>query len=221
MAFADVSKGNQRRQAGPARQRHKGAAHGGPSPQVASGARPPRGRPRSARSRSDGHEAARLGHGHGTRPAWLSHGAAAAHERKRRRGAARGGGSGRPRRAERRQAGRPNSGGARPGGRRRRPPARQRARETEEGGKVGEEELTKDAATRDGERRGSSASALLGAKAERRPGGVPRARTGGQRPEGPARGEPCSGGIPAVKSGGRGAPRRCEASGGDGANWGD
>ncbi|BAD53280.1 hypothetical protein [Oryza sativa Japonica Group] len=91
MVFADVSKGNQRRQAGPARQRHKGAAHGGPSPHVASGARPPRGRPRSARSRSDGHEAARLGHGHGTRPAWLSHGAAAAHERKRRRGAARGG----------------------------------------------------------------------------------------------------------------------------------
>nr|CAD40066.3 OSJNBa0085C10.18 [Oryza sativa Japonica Group] len=64
-AFADVSKGNQRRQAGPARQRHKGAAHGGPSPHVASGARPPGGRPRSAKAdRTAGDSrAARLGQG--------------------------------------------------------------------------------------------------------------------------------------------------------------
>src|SRR5512142_990609 len=50
---------------------------------------------------------------------------------------------------------------------------------------------------------------------ERAPSGMNRwseVRTGGGCA--PARGEPCSGGIPAVKSGGRGAPRRCEASGG-------
>nr|AAV59442.1 hypothetical protein [Oryza sativa Japonica Group] len=177
-APAGIIKGQRRRQAGPTRQRARewstvdrdhGVVHrrstGTDGPD-----QPERiGRPRGG--------AAEHGHSLGWPGRATAHGGAASCGDGRRTresdGAARQGDpGGLGERGGDKPAGRPNGGGARPGGRRRRPPARQHARETEEGGKEGEKELTKDATTRGGERRGSSASALLGTKAERRPGGV-------------------------------------------------
>nr|AAP54046.1 retrotransposon protein, putative, unclassified [Oryza sativa Japonica Group] len=69
MDLADVSKGRPAPTRGP----HTSASQRGGARWTKStrglGACPPRGWPRSARSRSDGHEAARLGHRHGMKPA--------------------------------------------------------------------------------------------------------------------------------------------------------
>nr|ABB47049.1 hypothetical protein LOC_Os10g14850 [Oryza sativa Japonica Group] len=162
-APAGVIKGQRRRQAGPTRQRARewstvdrdhGVVHrrstgtdGPDQPELI-------GRPRGG--------AAEHGHSSGRPGRATAHGGAAScgDDRRTREsgGAARQGDpGGLGERGGDKPASRPNGGGARPGGRRRRPPVQQHARETEEGGKEGEEELTKE---------------LLGMKAERRPGGV-------------------------------------------------
>nr|BAD62435.1 hypothetical protein [Oryza sativa Japonica Group] len=88
-----------------------------------------------------------------------------------------GGGGGRDQSDGGTRAGRPPVAAAR------RAKAREAAGQGEKEGR--EEECSPRAATRGGERRGSSASALPGTKAERRPDGVPRTGTGGRRLEGP------------------------------------
>nr|BAD69033.1 methyl-CpG binding protein-like [Oryza sativa Japonica Group] len=102
------------------------------------------------------------------RHAW----AAAAHEID----AARQGGSGRPRRAGRRRTARWSPAAATGAA------ARTGDRGGRQGGRGGAHQGRGDEGRG---KAGSSASALLGMKAERRPGGVPRAGTGGRRLEGP------------------------------------